>query len=52
MSVKYQTLLGDATGDFDGIVVQDLVAQNATIQNLTLPNGALKGLVLTSDDVG
>ena len=52
MSVKYQTLLGDNSGEFDGLDVYDLTAHNATINNLFLPDGAEKGFVLTSDDQG
>ena len=47
MSIKYETLLGDATADLDGADIQQLI-----VENLYLPNGAEKGLILTSDDQG
>ena len=52
MSIKYQTLLGDTSGDLTNLSIYDLDAANATFQNLILPNGAEKGYVWTSDDQG
>ena len=52
MSISYQSMLGLSDVNTDVFATNTLVANNATIKNLTLPTGAEKGYVLTSDDIG